>query len=114
MALSVREALSQVGVEIGMDRDDFLHAYLDMHLAPCVPPRYRRLVSEVLWRLPDWWDRHREWSVTVSQEQHRRGAYGSARREAEEGEGDDDDSMVAAGVVPEVQRSILRWQTTQV
>ncbi len=46
---------------------------LAARIHPDVPERYRRLVLDVLQRLPDGWARGEDWSVTVSGEQAPRG-----------------------------------------
>ncbi len=81
-----REALLRLAEESGTEPDEFLRVYLGSHFHPDVPERYRRLVADVLWRLPEAWDAAREWSVEISAETSPKG-YASARRE-EEGEGE--------------------------
>ncbi len=81
-----REALLRFAEENGIEPDEFLRAYLDAHVHSGVPERYRRLVADVLWRLPEAWDAAREWSVEISSKTSPKG-YASARRE-EEGEGE--------------------------
>jgi hypothetical protein len=91
---NVREALIAFAAEAGVDPEqyeEYLGVYLAAHIAPEVPERYRRLVQEILWRLPEGWDERAEWSVDVSPEETPRG-YASVRRE-EEGEGDTSDSI---------------------
>ncbi len=75
-----REALLRLAEESGTEPDEFLRVYLGSHFHPDVPERYRRLVADVLWRLPEAWDAAREWSVEISSETTPRG-YASARHE---------------------------------
>ena len=75
-----REALLRLAEESGTEPDEFLRVYLGSHFHPGVPERYRRLVADVLWRLPEAWDAAREWSVEISSETTPRG-YASARHE---------------------------------
>ncbi len=76
------EALLRFAEENGVEPDGFLRVYLDAHVHPDVPARYRRIVTDVLWRLPEAWDAAREWSVEISAETTPRG-YASARHEDE-------------------------------
>ena len=79
---SVSGWLATMAAEAGMTTDAYITHILPMYIAHNVPNRYRRLVTEVLCRLPADWDAARTWEVGVSSEQTPRG-YGSARHEIE-------------------------------
>ncbi len=79
---TVREALLKFAAAEGVDAEEFLRVYLNSHYEPSVSERYRRLVTEVLWRLPEGWDEARDWFVESSPDSSPRG-YASARHEEE-------------------------------
>ncbi len=83
---TVRDSLPRIAAQFGVDPDEYARFYLDRVIAPTAPERYRRLVADVLWRLPEDWDAARTWGVEFSDDPGPRG-YASARRE-EEGEGE--------------------------
>lgn len=87
---TVREALIAFAAEARVDPEEYLRVRLGGCVGPTVPERYRRLVMEVVCRLPEDWDAHATWSVEASEEQNVRG-YASALRE-EEAEGDIEES----------------------
>lgn len=76
---TIREALVRRATEAGADSKEYLRLYLERHLAPTVPNRYRRLVADVLWQLPEGWDAHAEWSLHISLAPRPR-RYGTALR----------------------------------
>lgn len=83
---TIRESLIKIATDAGANPGEYLREYLERRLAPPVPNRYRRLVGEILWRLPEAWDVHADWSLDISLKQRSR-RYGSTLR-IEEGKGD--------------------------
>jgi len=63
----------------GVGYETILAAYLGSRIDNSLPDRYRRLVEEVLLRLPEGWDERVEWSAEGSGEEHPP-CYGSALR----------------------------------
>ncbi len=79
---TVREALLKFIAAEGLDAEEYLRVYLSNHIDPSMSERYRRLVTEVLWRLPEGWDEARDWFVESSPKSNPRG-YASAGHEEE-------------------------------
>ncbi len=76
---TVRDAWLNFAAESGIDPDEYVRVRLNEVIGPGVPDRYRYLVTDVLWRLPEGWDAARTWVVEVS-DHPKPGAYASADR----------------------------------
>ncbi len=98
----VQESLIVIAENLGVDPAEYLRTWLGCHIDSDLPDRYQRLVTDVVLRLPEGWDVHAEWFVTVNWENSRHG-YGSVLR-LEEGEPD-----TFQGWVVELYPALLDW-----
>jgi hypothetical protein len=83
---TVRDRLRALWAELRLSPEQAAEAerqLVDQYLSPALPERYRRLAEEVVWRLPDGWDRHAHWYIEVGEREDPLGP-GSARRYEEE------------------------------
>ena len=110
--LTVRDALTAIAKEAGVDPAEHLRVWLGSHFEPALPERYRRLVTEVVFQLPAEWDAHCVWSVSVDFGSNSLGFGSALRFEEEEANAGDTqrwEITLYPGLLDPLSDSACRW-----